>query len=92
MRLFSPRRVRNIFICIDVVFCASSRITTAFESAPPVSGSFDVAARLDKTTADAELGVSLVNAKGASAKLNWSGQFGDRLSNQSLAVKFSVPF
>jgi uncharacterized protein with beta-barrel porin domain len=68
------------------------QFTTAFESAPPVSGSFDVAARLDKTTADAELGVSIVNAKGASAKLNWSGQFGDRVSNQSLAVKFSVPF
>ena len=26
MRLFSPSRVRNIFICIDVVFCASSRM------------------------------------------------------------------
>ena len=23
----NPRRVRNIFICSDVVFCASSRIT-----------------------------------------------------------------
>ena len=29
MRLFSPSRVRNIFICIEVVFCASSRMTTA---------------------------------------------------------------
>ena len=35
MRLFSPSRVRNIFICIDVVFCASSRITTAFDSVRP---------------------------------------------------------
>ena len=31
MRLFSPSRVRNIFICIEVVFCASSRMTTAFD-------------------------------------------------------------
>ena len=35
MREFSPRRVRNIFICIDVVFCASSRITTALASVRP---------------------------------------------------------
>jgi uncharacterized protein YhjY with autotransporter beta-barrel domain len=68
------------------------QFTAAFEGAPPVSGSFDVASRLDKTTADAELGVALVNARGASAKLNWSGQFGDRVSNQALAVKFTVPF
>ena len=35
MREFSPRRVRNIFICIDVVFCASSRMTAAFASVRP---------------------------------------------------------
>ena len=35
IRLFSPSRVRNIFICIVVVFCASSRITTALESVRP---------------------------------------------------------
>jgi hypothetical protein len=32
---FSPRRVRNIFICIDVVFCASSRMTMASASVRP---------------------------------------------------------
>jgi len=68
------------------------QFTAAFEGAPPVSGAFDVASRLDKTTGDVDLGVALVNARGASAKLNWSGQFGDRVSNQSLAVKFTVPF
>uniref|UniRef100_B0T2H8 Outer membrane autotransporter barrel domain protein n=1 Tax=Caulobacter sp. (strain K31) TaxID=366602 RepID=B0T2H8_CAUSK len=66
--------------------------TAAFQSAPTPSGQFSVAGRLDKTTADAELGVAIVNAKGVSAKINWSGQFGDRVSNQSLAVKFSIPF
>ena len=35
MRLFSPRRVRNIFICIGVVFCASSRMTKALASVRP---------------------------------------------------------
>ena len=35
MRLFSPSRVRNIFICIEVVFCASSRMTTALDSVRP---------------------------------------------------------
>jgi uncharacterized protein YhjY with autotransporter beta-barrel domain len=68
------------------------QFTTAFESAAPVAGSFDVAGRLDKTTADAELGLSLVNAKGASARVNWTGQFGERVSNQALAVKFTLPF
>jgi outer membrane autotransporter protein len=71
---------------------SAPQFTTAFEGAAPVAGSYDVAARLDKTTADAELGFSLVNAKGASARVNWSGQFGDRVSNQALAVKFTVPF
>ena len=31
----NPRRVRNIFICSDVVFCASSRITNASFSVRP---------------------------------------------------------
>jgi hypothetical protein len=66
--------------------------TAAFQSAPSASGQFSVAGRVDKTTADTELGVSIVSAKGASAKINWSGQFGDRVSNQGLSVKFSVPF
>ncbi len=35
MREFSPRRVRNIFICIGVVFCASSRMTKALASVRP---------------------------------------------------------
>ena len=35
IRLFSPKRVRNIFICIDVVFCASSRITAALLNVRP---------------------------------------------------------
>ena len=30
-----PRRVRNIFICSDVVFCASSRMTNASLSVRP---------------------------------------------------------
>ena len=30
-----PMRVRNIFICSDVVFCASSRITNASFSVRP---------------------------------------------------------
>ena len=35
MRLFSPRRVNNIFICTGVVFWASSRMTKALESVRP---------------------------------------------------------
>ena len=35
MRLFSPSRVRNIFICIALVFWASSRITAALERVRP---------------------------------------------------------
>ena len=35
MRLFSPSRVRNIFICIEVVFCASSRMIAALVSVRP---------------------------------------------------------
>ena len=31
----SPRRVRNIFICIEVVFCASSSSTQALASVRP---------------------------------------------------------
>ena len=35
MRLFSPSRVKNIFICMAVVFCASSSMTAAFASVRP---------------------------------------------------------
>jgi hypothetical protein len=66
--------------------------TANFGSAPVPAGQFSVAGRLDKTTLDTELGVNIVSAAGASARLNWSGQFGDRTSNQSLSMKFSVPF
>src|SRR5216117_2206300 len=34
-REFTPRRVRNIFICMPVAFCASSRITNASLSVRP---------------------------------------------------------
>src|SRR5437879_12525168 len=34
-REFTPSRVRNIFICIPVAFCASSRITNASGSVRP---------------------------------------------------------
>ena len=47
MRLFSPSRVRNIFICIEVVFCASSRMTTALASVRPrmkASGAISISA------------------------------------------------
>ena len=35
MRLPSPKRVRNIFICIEVAFCASSSTTNAFDRVRP---------------------------------------------------------
>ena len=35
MREPSPRRVRNIFICMEVVFCASSSSTTALVKVRP---------------------------------------------------------
>src|SRR5213592_3600894 len=34
-REFTPRRVRNIFICMPVAFCASSRITKASPKVRP---------------------------------------------------------
>ena len=56
MRLFSPSRVRNIFICIDVVFCASSRITTALDSVRPrmkASGAISISPALQRALDDA---------------------------------------
>ena len=47
MRLFSPSRVRNIFICGGVVFCASSRMTKAEASVRPrmkASGAISICA------------------------------------------------
>ena len=41
-----PRRVRNIFICSDVVFCASSRMMNASLSVRPrmyASGAISIA-------------------------------------------------
>ena len=56
MRLFSPSRVRNIFICIEVVFCASSRMITALESVRPrmkASGAISISLGLQRALDDA---------------------------------------
>ena len=58
MRLFSPRRVKNIFICIEVVFCASSRMTQAFDSVRPrmkASGAISISFGLQRALDDARV-------------------------------------
>ena len=35
IREFSPKRVKNIFICVGVVFCASSKMTKALAKVRP---------------------------------------------------------
>ena len=48
MRLFMPKRVRNIFICAAVVFCASSRMMKASASVRPrmnASGAISISPR-----------------------------------------------
>ncbi len=64
----------------------------AFQSAPAGVGTFPAAAKLDRMTADAEAGVSVVGPNGASAKLGWFGQFGKRTNEQGAALKFTFPF
>ena len=64
----------------------------AFAGAPAGVGTFPAAAKLDRMTADAEAGVSVVGPNGASAKLGWFGQFGKRTNEQGLALKFTLPF
>ena len=52
----SPRRVRNIFICIGVVFCASSRMTKALASVRPrmkASGAISITPVCDAALAPA---------------------------------------
>jgi hypothetical protein len=64
----------------------------AFRGAPAAAAAgFTVNPGLDKTTLDTELGVSVVG-RGASGRLAWTGQFGDRTDNQTLSVKIAIPF
>ena len=64
----------------------------AFKGAPAAAaGGFTVNPGLDKTTVDTELGVSVIG-RGASGRLAWTGQFGDRTNNQTLSVKIAIPF
>jgi hypothetical protein len=66
--------------------------TAAFQGAPAAAaGGFAVNPGLDKTTFDTDLGVSVVGAK-ASGRLAWTGQFGDRTTNQTLSLKVAIPF
>ena len=66
--------------------------TAAFKGAPAAAASgFSVNPGLDKTTFDTELGASVIG-RAASARLAWTGQFGDRTNNQTLSLKISVPF
>ena len=58
MRLFSPSRVSSIFICIAVVFCASSRMTAAFDSVRPrmkASGAISISVDLQGALDDARV-------------------------------------
>jgi len=51
----------------------------------------EVKSRLARTTLAAELGVPVVGEAG-SARLGWSGQFGERVSNQTFGVKLTLAF
>ncbi|MCF8506362.1 MAG: hypothetical protein K9G59_15730 [Caulobacter sp.] len=75
----------------NLVSGSDSPFTAGFEGAPGGVNPFDVKSRLDKTTFDTELGISAVGAWG-SGRLGWSGQFGDRLSNQTFSVKVTMSF
>mgnify|MGYP007072814972 CR=1 FL=1 len=75
----------------SLVSGAESPFTAGFQAAPGGVNPFDVTSRLDKTTFDAELGVTAVSDRG-SARLGWSGQFGDRIANQTFAIKLTVAF
>ena len=58
MRLFSPSRVSSIFICIAVVFCASSRMMAAFDSVRPrmkASGAISISLGLQRALDDARV-------------------------------------
>jgi hypothetical protein len=64
----------------------------AFSSAPAGVGTFPGASKLDRTTADAEAGVTIVGSTGVSARLGWFGQFGKRTNEQGMALKVTLPF
>ena len=58
MRLFSPSRVSSIFICIAVVFCASSRMIAAFDNVRPrmkASGAISISRGLQRAFDDARI-------------------------------------
>ncbi len=63
----------------------------AFAGAPAGVQGFSVNPGLDRTTLDAEAGVAVVS-KWGSARINWSGQFGDRTKSQTIALKFTKSF
>ncbi|HUC61033.1 MAG TPA: autotransporter outer membrane beta-barrel domain-containing protein, partial [Alphaproteobacteria bacterium] len=64
----------------------------AFASAPAGVPDFVTTAKLDRMTADAEAGLTIVGPGGASARLGWFGQFGKRTDEQGAALKFTLPF
>ena len=57
----NPRRVRNIFICSDVVFCASSRMTNASFSVRPRMNAIGATSIVPRSTSRAAFSVSIMS-------------------------------
>ncbi len=63
----------------------------AFAAAPSGAQGFTVLPGLDRVTLDSEAGLAIVGPT-ASARLGWSGQFGERTHSQMIALKFTKAF
>ena len=56
-----PRRVRNIFICSGVVFCASSRITNESLRVRPRMNASGATSMTPRSVSDAEVSTSIMS-------------------------------
>lgn len=86
VRPFMRMGVTEVLSSPDPLFSA------AFVAAPAVAGQFAIKGQADRLTRDAELGVQVVNANGLSARLAWSGRYGDRTASETLSPKLTLPF
>ena len=67
-------------------------ITASFEGAPQQIAPFTVRGETDKTYGDVTLGLDILKTSGSVLRVQYNGQFSDKVHGHALALKYAMPF
>lgn len=67
-------------------------LATRLEDAPKAAGSFATSVSDDRLIREFDVGLDFVRAGGASLRLGYVGQFGNRIDQRAVRAKLVIPF